>query len=81
MLIHKFKLPYTGNESLSPKLLWNKFRLRLRFEESCLKQEDITPFIPNNVVILFIVYELHTWSKHLNAELILNSLYNLIWGC
>ena len=74
MLIHEFKLPYTVNKSLSPKLLWNKSRLRLRFEESCFKQEEATPFTPNNVITLFIVYELDTWSKHLNAEFTLNSL-------
>ena len=30
----KFKPPYTANKSLSPKLLWNKSRLRLKFEGS-----------------------------------------------
>ena len=64
----KFKPSYTANKSLSPKLLWNKSRLRFRFEESCLKQGDTTRFTPNNVVNLFIVCELNTWSKYLNAE-------------
>ena len=50
----KFTPPYTANKSLSPKLLWNKSRLTLRFEGSCLKQEDASPFTPNNVVNLFI---------------------------
>ena len=27
----KFKLPYTENKILSPKLFWNESRLRLRF--------------------------------------------------
>ena len=49
---------YTANKVLSPKLLWNNSRLRLRHEESCLKQEDTRPFTRNNVVNLFIVYEL-----------------------
>ena len=63
----KFK-PSTANKRLSPKLLWNRSRLRLRFEGSCLKQRDTTPFTPNNLVNLFIVYELDTWSQDLNAH-------------
>ena len=47
---------------------WNKSRIRLRFEGSCLKQEDTAPFMPNNVVNLVIVYELDTWSQDLNAK-------------
>ena len=64
----KFKPPCIANEILSPKLLWNKCRLRLRFEWSCLKQEDTTPFTPNNVVNLFIVYKLDKSLRDLNAE-------------
>ena len=56
----KIKPFYTVNKILSPKLQWNKSRLRLRFEGSCLKQEDTTPFTPSNVVNLFIVYKLDT---------------------
>ena len=51
--------PYTANKSLSSKLLWNKWRLRLRFEGSCLKQGNITPFTPNNVVNLSIVLSMN----------------------
>ena len=37
----KFQLPYTANKILSPKLVWmNNYRIRLRFEGSCLKQKD-----------------------------------------
>ena len=54
----KFKPPHRANKVLSPKLLWNNSRLRLGFEVICLKQEDTTSFTPNNVVNLFIVYEL-----------------------
>ena len=42
----KFKPPYKENESLSRKPLWNKSRLRLRFEGSYWKQEDEAPFTP-----------------------------------
>ena len=68
MLNEKFCPSYTTNKVLSPKLKWNKSKLRLRFEESCLNQEDTTPITPTNVLNLFIVYELDTWSQDLNAD-------------
>ena len=40
---------------------------------SCLKQEDTTAYTPNNVVNLFIVYELNMWSQDLNAEFTLKN--------
>ena len=64
----KFKPPYTANKSLYSKLIWSNSRIRLRFEGSCLKQEDKAPFTPSNVVNLFTAYELDRWSKDLNAE-------------
>ena len=57
----KFKSFYTASKSISPQLLWIKSRIALRFEGSCLKQEDTVPFTPNIVVNLFIVYELDRW--------------------
>ena len=64
----KFAPPYTADKSLSPKLIWNKSKIRFKFEESCLKQEDKTPSTPKNVVSLFIVYDLDTWSRDLNTD-------------
>ena len=64
----KFKPLYIVNKSLSPKLLWNNSKVRLRFGGSCLKQEDKAPFTPNNVANLFIVYELGRWSRDLNTD-------------
>ena len=32
----KFTPPYTANKSVSPKLVWNKSRVGLKFEGSCL---------------------------------------------
>ena len=61
-----FTPPYTANKSLFPKLIWNESRIR--FKGSCLKQEDKTPFTPKNVVNIFIVYELNTWSRDLNTD-------------
>ena len=43
---------------LSLKLQRNKYKIRLRFERSCLKQEDATPITPNKIVNFFIDYEL-----------------------
>ena len=55
----KIKPTYTSNKRLYPKLVWmNNSRIRLEFKASCLKQEDTTAYTPNNVVSLYIVYEL-----------------------
>ena len=48
----------------------NNSRIKLEFKGSCLKQNK-EPFVPNNVVNLYIVYELNTWSQDLNAEFML----------
>ena len=55
------------------KLLWNKSRLR--FEGSCLKQKNTAPFTPNNVVTLYISYELEKWSPDLINDFTLNDCY------
>ena len=59
--------------------LWiNNSRIKLEFKENCLKQ-DKAPFTPNNVVDLYIVYELNTWSQDLNDEFILkNCLFGAV---
>ena len=49
----------------------NSSRIRLEFKGSCLKQEGRAAFTPENVVNLYIVYELNMWSQDLNAEFIL----------
>ena len=64
----KINACYTSNHRLSPKLVWmNNSRIKLEFKGSCLKQDKAT-FTPNNVVNLFIVYELDTWSLNLNTD-------------
>ena len=79
MLNEKFTPPCTGNKSLSPKLIWNKSRIRLRFKESCLKQKDKAPFTPNNAVNLFNVYELGICSRDLNTDFTLkNCLFRAV---
>ena len=52
----KFKPPYTANKVLSLKLLWINSRLRLRFEGSCLKQEDKAAYTIKNVVSFFLLF-------------------------
>ena len=54
----KFTPLSTTNKSLSPKLIWSHSRIRLKFEGSCLKQEDKALFTPNDVVNSFFVYKL-----------------------
>ena len=63
----KSKPPYTASKSLSSKFTWNESRIRLKFEKSCLKQEN-KAFTPNNVVNLFIVHDLDAWSQKLNTD-------------
>ena len=63
-----FMLPFTSNKSISPKLVWmNNSRIRLEFKGTCLKQEK-APFTPNDVVILYIVFELNILLQDFHAE-------------
>ena len=45
----------------------NNSRLRPELRRSCLKQSNAI-FTTNNVVNLFIVYELDSWSQDLNTD-------------
>ena len=68
----KFACTSVTNESVCPKLIWlNNSKIRLKFKGSCLKQKDKAPFTPNNVLNLFIVYELDRWSRDLNTDFFL----------
>ena len=58
---------YTTSRNLSPKLVWYNSRIKLKCKESCLKQNKGT-FSPENVVTLFIVYELNTWLEDLSFD-------------
>ena len=67
MLNKKTEPQFTANRSLSPKLVcMNNSKIRLRFTGSCLRQEFAT-FVPNNVVNVFVVYELDRNSQNLNV--------------
>ena len=65
----KFTCTYVANVSVCPKLIWiNNSEKRLKFKESFLKQEDNAPFTLNNVVNLFIDYDLDRWSRDINIS-------------
>ena len=55
----------------------NNSRTRLKFKGTYLTQEDKAAFTPKNVVNLFIVYKLDTWSQGLNTEFILEDCLEL----
>ena len=46
----------------------NNSRIRLKIKASCLKQKDKVFFTRKNVVTLFMVYELDTWSRDLEIN-------------
>ena len=55
---------------LTAKLIWfHNSKIEVEFKERCLKQ-DKPAFTHSNVLNLFIVYELLTWSKDLSTELV-----------
>ena len=67
-LNEKSKTHYTSNKSFSPKLIWNNFKIILKLQGSCLKQESKATFTSNNATNLFIVFELERWSRVLNTD-------------
>ena len=72
----KFKPQYKANKSYSPKLIWmSNSKIRLKFKRSYLKQEYRAAYSPNNVVNLYIVYELNMWSQDLSAEFTLKDCF------
>ena len=54
-------VPYRKSEHFS-KTFMNDSKIRVRFKESCLKQEKVT-FIPGSLINLFIVNELDARSR------------------
>ena len=48
--------------------MWNNSRIRLKFEGRCYKQEWKATFTLNNIVNLFTIYELDTWSRDLSTD-------------
>ena len=60
---------FTTSKSLSTKLVWYNYKIKLKFEGSCLKREDKAAFTPWIVLNVFIVYELNSWPRNLNTDL------------
>ena len=48
LLIHK--------KSLSPKLVWYNYKIKLKSKGSCLKQEGQAAFIPKNGVFFYCLW-------------------------
>ena len=55
-------------------MVWNSAKLKLRFKGNYLKQKR-APYTPKNVVNLFIIYELDTWSRDLDTDFTLASCF------
>ena len=71
------KPPTTPNNSLTSKLKWiHNSKIAVEFKDICLKQEKVT-FTYRNVVNVFIVCDLDTWSRHFNKKL---SLIDCLFG-
>ena len=49
-------------------MIWNNSRIRLKFEGRCFKLECKATFTLNNIVNLFAIYELDTWSRDLSTD-------------
>ena len=65
----KNKPPITANHSFSSKLRWmNNSRITVEFKKRSYSKKDKVTFTLRNVVSVFIVYKLHTWSRDLNAD-------------
>lgn len=60
MSYEKVRSPITADKSLYPKLKWYSSVIRVEFKGRCLKQYKPV-FTPENVVNLFIFYELDAW--------------------
>ena len=47
--------PYTAGKSLSPKIVWYNYKIKLTFKGSCLLEEGKAGFTPKNVINISIV--------------------------
>ena len=63
MSVQKLNTPTTTDNSLSPSIKWYKnSSFCLIFKGSCLKA------FASPTIIVFFVYELDTWLRHLNSD-------------
>ena len=55
------KLAATSNNSLAPGLSYVGIKMRVKFDESCLKQDKIT-FTYGKIVNISIINEINLWD-------------------
>ena len=55
------KPPNTSDNSLTPALSYISNKTRVKFDWSCLKQDEIT-FTHGKIVVIYIVYEINWWN-------------------
>ena len=68
MPTEKLTTNFTADNSLSPSIKWYKNSIFcLIFKGSCLKYKNAT-FNSPNIIIVFIIYELDTWSRDLHFD-------------
>ena len=66
------KTPSTLGNCFAPKMVYYYWKIRVEFNGNCLRQDNIF-CIHGNVVHLYIVYELDTWSRDLKTDFTLSS--------
>ena len=68
----------TADISFIPKLIDNYLIRKVKFNANCLRQDSISS-IHKNVVNLYTLYELDTWSRDLNIDFTLgNCLFGVV---
>ena len=73
----KITLPTASNNSLSPALSHYDTKTRVKFTESCLKQDKITS-TQSTIVNIYIVYELSVSSSLTTDPTLQNSLFGAV---
>ena len=58
----------TSDNSFAPKITdIHNSKIALKFEGNCLKQDKVS-FAQRNMVNIFVVYEVNTWSRNLKSD-------------
>ena len=71
------KPPTSSDNSLNPRLSYSGTKIRVQFTGSCLKQPKLT-FAHQNVVNIYLVYELGASSSHISDPTIKNCLFGAV---
>ena len=73
----RIKPPTTSDNSLTPKLSYYDYHIRVKFTGSCLKQPKIT-YTYKKVVNIYIVYELQASISHIDDPTLNNFLFGAV---